>query len=90
MQDTYDAAEVRELLAIIADALDPPFAAPGRPGRADLLEHRAAIISGAIRPVADGGAGPRHAMYLRELLAEPLGYEPKPQGGTDAAGSEGK
>jgi hypothetical protein len=81
VQDTYDAAEVRELLAVIADALDPPFAAYGQSGqRAELLEHRAAAISGAIRAVADGRASPRNAMHLRELAAEPLGYEPKDAG----------
>jgi len=83
VQDTFSAAEVRELLAVIAAALDPPFAAPGQLlwVRAELIEHRAAVISGALGPIVTGPAGPRNAMHLRELLNEPLGYEPLPEGG---------
>lgn len=83
MQDTYDAAEVRELLAVIAGALNPPFTAPGqRPGlRAELIERRAAAITGALDSIVDGTSRPLHAMHLRRLLSQPLGYEPKPEGG---------
>ena len=85
MPDTYDGAEVRELLAAIRDTLSPPQAATyeGLDVRDRVIASRANFMQGAITQALGAGRLPE-LTYIRYLAGMTLGYEPMPEGG-DAA-----
>jgi hypothetical protein len=83
MEDTVNGAEVRELLAAIRDALDPPAAATfeGVTARHNLLASRAAYLAGALGQALESGHLP-YAQPIQHLAGQALPYQP--------AGSDGK
>ena len=81
MQETMT-AEVRVLLAAIRDALSPPSAAmyDGLAVRERMIARRADYMAGVLGQAVESGHLPGAAIFQR-MAAEPLGYEPMPEGG---------